>query len=232
MKDGPDISRIAALIGDPARSNMLLSLMDGRALTASELAEAGGITKQTASSHLSRLTEGGLLAREVQGRHHYYRLRDGDVAHAIEALLHVAERGPGKRTRTGPADPALRKARVCYDHLAGELGVHLFDTMKQGGCLSEMDGQVALTPAGWAFLEQAGVRADGLAKSRRPMCRACLDWSMRRHHLAGRAGAAILTRIIDLGWARRRPGTRIIAFTKPGEAAFEGWLRVAPRATP
>ena len=227
MKDGPDISRIAALIGDPARSNMLLSLMDGRAMTASELAEAGGITKQTASSHLGKLMDGGLLAREVQGRHHYYRLQDGDVAHAIEALLHVAERGPGKRTRTGPADPELRKARICYDHLAGELGVRLFDTMKRGGGLNERGGQFALTESGWGMLGKIGIAEADFGNSRRPMCRSCLDWSMRRHHLAGQAGAAILTQIMDLGWAQRRPGTRIIAFTKPGEASFERWLKTA-----
>ncbi|WP_273187274.1 ArsR/SmtB family transcription factor [Hyphomonas adhaerens] len=232
MKDGPDISRIAGLIGDPARSNMLLSLMDGRALTASELAAAGGITKQTASSHLARLLDGGLLAREVQGRHHYYRLQDGDVAHAIEALLHVAERGPGKRTRTGPTDPELRKARICYDHLAGELGVRLFDTMKESGCLKEQGEQFSLTEGGWGMLGRVGIAESDFGKSRRPMCRSCLDWSMRRHHLAGQAGAAILTQIIDLGWARRKSGTRIIAFTKPGEASFEHWLRTAKRYAP
>ena len=220
MKDGPDISRIAGLIGDPARSNMLLSLMDGRALTASELAAAGGITKQTASSHLARLLDGGLLAREVQGRHHYYRLQDGDVAHAIEALLHVAERGPGKRTRTGPTDPELRKARICYDHLAGELGVRLFDTMKESGCLKEQGEQFSLTEGGWGMLGRVGIAESDFGKSRRPMCRSCLDWSMRRSHLAGPLGNALLARIYDLGWARREKGSRIVTFTPPGERAF------------
>lgn len=229
MKDGPDISRIATLIGDPARSNMLLSLMDGRALTASELAEAGGITKQTASSHLGKLLDGGLLAKEVQGRHHYYRLGDGDVAHAIEALLQVAERGPGRRTRTGPSDPELRKARICYDHLAGELGVRLFDTMQTAGCLSENNGDIGMTDAGWGFLGKAGIDPADFPKSRRPMCRTCLDWSVRRHHLAGQVGSVILSRIMELGWARRQTGTRIIAFSKPGEASFDRWLKSASR---
>ena len=225
MKVGPDISRVAALMGDPARSNMLLSLMDGRALTASELALSSGITKQTASSHLARLLDGGLLAREVQGRHHYYRLDDSGVAEAIEALLSLAERKQGKRTRTGPKDPALRKARICYDHLAGELGVLLFDRMSKQGWLNQVDGKLCVSSNGWQALNQIGMTQTSLPRTKRPQCKTCLDWSMRRYHLAGQVGTLILNRFFELGWAKRLPDTRIVEFSKDGEASLRAWLQ-------
>lgn len=225
MKDGPDISRIAALIGDPARSNMLLAMLDGRALTAGELASQAGITKQTASSHLARLLDGGLVAREVQGRHHYYRLGGADVAQALEALLGVSEGRTGPRTRTGPRDPVLRKARICYDHLAGELGVLAYDRLMADGVLVRRGGVLRVSKAGWARLGEMGVAEDGLAGSRRPVCKDCLDWSMRRHHLAGQVGAALLVRMFERKWAKRVAGTRVIQFTPSGEAALRTWLR-------
>ncbi|MBA3069594.1 MAG: winged helix-turn-helix transcriptional regulator [Hyphomonas sp.] len=228
MKDGPDISRIAALMGDPARSNMLLAMLDGRALTAGELAAQAGITKQTASSHLARLLDGGLVAREVQGRHHYYRLGGADVAQALEALLGVSESRTGPRTRTGPRDPALRKARVCYDHLAGELGVLAFDRLLAAGVLVRRGEAISVSKAGWARLGEIGVAEDGLARSRRPVCKGCLDWSMRRPHLAGQVGAALLVRIFERKWARRVAGSRVISFTPAGEAALRTWLRAPP----
>lgn len=224
MKDGPNISLVASLIGDPARSNMLLSLMDGRALTASELAASAGITKQTASSHLSKLLEGGLLAKEIQGRHHYYRLGDPDVASAIEALLNVAARGVGKRTRTGPKDPALRKSRICYDHLAGERDVEMLDRMQQKKWITGSGDTLIITPSGWAALGRLEIQEDSLPKTRRPQCKTCLDWSMRRHHLAGQIGAQILSRFIEMKWAKRLPDSRIISFSARGEAAFNVWL--------
>ena len=211
-------------MGDPARSNMLLSLMDGRALTASELASSSGITKQTASSHLAKLLAGNLVAREVQGRHHYYRLSDPDVAQAIEALLNVAERGPGKRTRTGPKDPALRKSRICYDHLAGELGVMMYDRMLEKFWLSDKEGSIKVSTEGWVALGDIGVRPSDITKSRRPQCKTCLDWSMRRHHLAGQVGALILDRVLELGWAKRQSGSRVIEFSPSGEKSFRDWL--------
>jgi len=225
MKDGPDISRIAALIGDPARSNMLLAMLDGRALTAGELALQAGITKQTASSHLARLLDGGLVARAVQGRHHYYRLGGADVAQVLEALLGVSEGRTGTRTRTGPRDPALRKARICYDHLAGELGVLAYDRLVADGVLVRRGGALGVSKAGWTRLGKIGVTEEGLVKSRRPVCKDCLDWSMRRHHLAGQVGAALLVRMFERKWAKRLAGTRVIQFTPSGEAALRTWLR-------
>ena len=164
------------------------------------------------------------MAKEIQGRHHYYRLSNGDVAQAIEALLAVAERGPGRRTRTGPKDPALRKSRICYDHLAGELGVLMYDRMREREWLVDRDGAVEVSPNGWQALGKIGLYKTDLPRTRRPQCKTCLDWSMRRHHLAGQVGALILDKILELGWAQRQQGSRVIAFSAPGEASLREWL--------
>jgi DNA-binding transcriptional ArsR family regulator len=223
MKAGPDIAMVAALVGDPARSNMLTALMTGRALTASELAHQAGVTPQTASSHLSKLEAGGLVEQEKQGRHRYYRLSDPDVASVLEGLEGLAARAGHMRVRTGPKDPALRHARVCYDHLAGDLGVQMLDSMKQQRLLRQRKQDIELTAEGERFLtDTLQISADALAHPRRPLCRACLDWSERRHHLAGTLGAALLTRFTELKWATRdpAPGSRVVNFTRNGEKRF------------
>jgi DNA-binding transcriptional ArsR family regulator len=223
MKAGPDIAMIASLVGDPARSNMLTALMTGRALTATELAHEGGITPQTASSHLAKLEAGGLIEQEKQGRHRYYRLSDPDVAAVLEGLEGLAARAGHMRVRTGPKDPALRHARVCYDHLAGDLGVQMLDSMKQQRLLRQRKQDIELTAEGERFLtETLQISADALAHPRRPLCRACLDWSERRHHLAGTLGAALLNRFTELKWAARdpTPGSRVVNFTRNGEKRF------------
>jgi DNA-binding transcriptional ArsR family regulator len=214
---------VAALVGDPARSNMLTALMTGRALTASELAHQAGVTPQTASSHLSKLEAGGLVEQEKQGRHRYYRLSDPDVASVLEGLEGLAARAGHMRVRTGPKDPALRHARVCYDHLAGDLGVQMLDSMKQQRLLRQRKQDIELTAEGERFLtDTLQISADALAHPRRPLCRACLDWSERRHHLAGTLGAALLTRFTELKWATRdtTPGSRVVNFTRNGEKRF------------
>src|SRR6202000_801238 len=223
MKAGPDIAMVASLVGDPARANILTALMSGRALTASELAHQAGVTPQTASSHLSKLESGGLIALEKQGRHRYYRLADPDVASVLEGLEGLAARAGHLRVRTGPKDPALRHARVCYDHLAGDLGVHMFDSMKEQKLLRQRKEDIELTAEGERFLtETLQISADALAHPRRPLCRACLDWSERRHHLAGTLGAALLTRFTELKWASRdaTPGSRVVNFSRNGEKRF------------
>jgi len=223
MKAGPDIAMIAALVGDPARSNMLTALMTGRALTASELAHQAGVTPQTASSHLSKLEAGGLVEQEKQGRHRYFRLSDPDVASVLEGLEGLAARAGHMRMRTGPKDPALRHARVCYDHLAGDLGVQMLDSMKQQRLLRQRKQDIELTAEGERFLtDTLQISAEALAHPRRPLCRACLDWSERRHHLAGTLGAALLTRFTELKWAMRdpAPGSRVVNFTRNGEKRF------------
>ncbi|MCP5366980.1 MAG: winged helix-turn-helix transcriptional regulator [Hyphomicrobiales bacterium] len=220
MKDGPDIALLGALIGNPARANMLTALMSGKALTASELAAEAGVTLQTASTHLAKLEHGGLVRQRKQGRHRYFALADDDVGGLLEGMMGLAVRKGHLRARTGPRDPALRKARVCYNHLAGELGVRLFDSLRRRGFLADDDGALALTAAGADFVRDFGLDPDALRDPRRALCRPCLDWSARRSHLAGALGTALLDRIYDLGWARRQEGTRVVDFTRRGEAAF------------
>ncbi|MEO0362447.1 MAG: winged helix-turn-helix domain-containing protein, partial [Pseudomonadota bacterium] len=220
MKEGPDIAALAGLIGDPARANMLAALMSGRALTATELAAEAGVTAQTTSAHLKKLTEGGLVAARKQGRHRYFALASDEVGGVLEGLMGLAAGQRRLRARPGPRDPALRRARVCYDHLAGEAGVAMFDALKAAGRVEEVGEDVRLTDAGCAFAEAFGV-APSAPGSRRPDCLACLDWSMRRTHLAGALGAGLLARIYDLGWARRVDGSRAVAFTTAGAKGFE-----------
>lgn len=221
MREGPDIARIAALVADPARSAMLLALMDGRALTATELAGVGGITKQTASGHLAKLVDGEVLCVEAQGRHRYFRLAGPHVAALLEALM-VFSSDAAPPLRTGPKEPALRKARICYDHLAGEMGVMLFDHARKNGWLAD---DLTLTDHGWAKLAEIAVSQDDLRASNRPLCRTCLDWSQRRHHLAGQVGKAVLDRLFALSWARRVPSSRVIRFSPEGERRFRAWLK-------
>ena len=224
MKEGPDLSRVAALIGEPARAAMLAALMDGRALTAGELGREAGVAKPTASGHLGQLLAARLVARDVQGRHHYYRLDGADVALALEALMGVAARRGATRIRPGPKDPAMRKARVCYDHLAGEMGVFIFDRLRENGGLAGEGPELAVTKAGWRQLADLGLEQAAFSAGRRATCRACLDWSVRRHHLAGAVGAGVLQRIFQLKWARRDEGSRVVALTPAGESALRAWL--------
>lgn len=219
MKEGPDIAMIGALLGDPARANILTALLGGQPLTAGELARETGVSAQTASGHLGRLHDGGLLAVAKQGRHRYYSLSNPEVATLLEQVLGLAARVGATRARPGPKDHALREARVCYDHLAGERAVVLFERLQGLGAFSgEVEGLV-LTARGSELLSQLGVELD--ARSRRPVCKACFDWSERKSHLAGLAGAALLDRFIVLGWVRRSPGSRVVSVTPTGAVALD-----------
>lgn len=220
MKEGPDIALLGALIGDPARANMLTALMSGKALTASELAAEANVTLQTASSHLGRLQIGGLIGQRKQGRHRYFSLADDEVGSLLESMMGLAAKKGHSRTRTGPKDPAMRRARVCYNHLAGELGVRMFDSLRARNLVAGDGDDLDLTGAGRTFAGQFGIDVDSLERSRRPLCKSCLDWSARRSHLAGALGTALLDRFYRLGWARRVDGTRIVTFTGRGEAEF------------
>ena len=214
---------VAALVGDPARANMLTALMTGRALTAGELAAQAGITPQTASSHLAKLEAGRLIEQEKQGRHRYYRLTGPDVAGVLEGLDGLAARTGHMRVRTGPKDPALRRARICYDHLAGDLGVQMLDSMKKQRLVRQSKQAIELTPEGKRFMASTlQIDAEMLTHPRRPVCKACLDWSERRHHLAGTLGAAMMTRFTELKWAARdaAPGSRVVNFSRQGEKRF------------
>ncbi|WAJ31600.1 ArsR/SmtB family transcription factor [Antarcticirhabdus aurantiaca] len=231
LRTGGGIAATAFLMGDPARAAMLAALLGGQALTAGELAAEAGITAQTASSHLVRLVEGGLVAVERQGRHRYVRLASPAVAEALEGLMALASPAvttTATRRPRGPRDAAMRLARTCYDHMAGRLGVALADALERDGRLRLDSGAGLVTPAGEAVFPAFGIDLAGPATARRPLCRTCLDWSERRPHLAGRLGAALLARSLELGWVARAPKSRTLAITPAGERGFVDVFRCEP----
>ncbi|WP_447763022.1 ArsR/SmtB family transcription factor [Sphingopyxis panaciterrae] len=218
MTSNAKIAEIAAQVGHPARTAMLVALMDGRALAAGELAAVAGVTPATASGHLAQLTGAGLLTLESQGRHRYHRLASPAIAAMIEGIMTVAS-DPARRAaaivRTGPRDPAMRLARTCYDHLAGQLAVAVADHMAAAGHLEMTGDGGMLTDSGSAFLQAIGIALPDPAP-RRPFCRPCLDWSERRPHLGGWLGAALLTCLRDRQWVRAQQGSRTLLITPPG----------------
>jgi DNA-binding transcriptional ArsR family regulator len=224
MKEGPDISVVAALIGNPASANMLMALMAGPALTATELAQESGLTLSTASGHLARLEKAGLVAIARQGRHRYFRLADAVVAVALESLMPLAARAGHVRIRTGPRDPELRRARSCYDHLAGDLAVRMLDRFLERRLLVRRAEDLRLTQDGEHFFAGKGIDTARLDHGRRPMCRCCLDWSERRYHLSGLLGAAIFDNILAMRWAVREPKTRVVRFSETGERKLVAWF--------
>jgi DNA-binding transcriptional ArsR family regulator len=225
MTDGPNIARVAAIIGETSRAKVLSVLMADRALTATELANHVGVTKQTLSAHLAKLLEARLITVEAQGRHRYFRLANRDVARLIESLMGVAFRAGAVRLVSSPREPALRKARVCYDHLAGEIAVEMHDALLSRGLLRNDTKGLRLTRAGERWFERIGIDVAALATQRRTLCRPCLDWCERRHHLAGALGAALLQRIFSLRWARPARDSRVVSFTPTGEQALRRQLQ-------
>lgn len=233
------VAEVARLIGDAARANMLLALMGGQALAAGELALSAGITAQTASGHLAKLVEVRLVAVEKQGRHRYYRLASPEIADVLHALMSVAAAGPARHRPPGPRDEALRLARTCYDHMAGRLAVALAEALQQRGHVAFSEGAALVTDEGRRFFCDFGLDLSASGPSRRALCRACLDWSERRPHIAGRLGAGLLGRVLELGWVARVPGGRALGITPAGERGFEaafglpaGWREPrAPRSS-
>ncbi len=231
MKEGPDIALLGTMIGDPARANMLVALMSGLALTAGELANEAGITAQTASSHLKKLEQAGLVRQRKQGRHRYFALSDSDVGTVLEAMMGLAASRGLVRSQVGPKDPALRKARICYDHLAGDMAIKMFDSLIARNVLQERDDDITVTEAGRDFFTQMGIDLSKLQSSRRPLCKPCLDWSNRRTHLAGSLGQAILQHFVESGWCIRQDGSRSIVFSPTGETQFEALFTLKSDAT-
>ena len=215
-----DMAELGALLGDPARASILTALIDGRALTATELAEVAGVAPQTASGHLAKLSTANLLDLRKQGRHRYYRLASPLVASMLESVMSVAAMQlPPRRTPSSQLDEGMRTARTCYDHIAGRLGVAIADTLVTRGYVLLADDGGEVTPAGADFLTAFGAALSrkGL---RRVFCRPCLDWSERRWHLAGAVGAALCNRCIDLHWIERAQGTRALTITPKGRRGF------------
>jgi DNA-binding transcriptional ArsR family regulator len=247
-----DIAKIGALVADPARARILLALGDGRALPASVLADEAGVAPSTASAHLGKLVDGGLLTVESHGRHRYFALADERVGELIEALARLAPPAPVRSLRQGTDAQALRTARTCYDHLAGMLGAGLMEAMIERDLLCGGDGSFArgafdhdrlaapgsdvdyrLTERGLEELEAFGIDFTALAARPRPLVRYCVDWSEQRHHLAGSLGAALAQRVLDLGWVLRRRGSRALRVTEPGREGLRETfgLDLAPATT-
>lgn len=220
------VAEVAALVGDVARANILSALMGGQALTASELAHRAGVTPQTTSGHLAKLLDGELIALEKQGRHRYFRIASPDVAQTIHALMNLAAGGPRRHYPVGPRDEALRRARTCYDHMAGRIAVSLVDAMSESGFVQLGDGAAIVTDEGRRFLAGFGLSLESEGRSRRPLCRTCLDWSERRPHLAGRLGAALLDRMLALQWVARLPDSRALGILPAGERGLADEFRL------
>jgi DNA-binding transcriptional ArsR family regulator len=223
----PGLARVAALLADPGRAAMLWALMDGSARPAGELTLIAGLSPSAASAHLARLAEGGLLAPEVRGRHRYYRIATPEIAVAIEALMNVAHAAAPalpvvRPARTVPVE--MRHARTCYDHMAGEVAVRLFDWLVDGGMLVRNGEDLEATERGAARLAAWGVDLGALRTRRRRFACTCLDWSERRPHLGGALGAALLERFTSNGWVERASRPRVLRITPPGQREFDAFV--------
>ncbi|WP_298771835.1 helix-turn-helix transcriptional regulator [uncultured Shewanella sp.] len=216
----PNIAYIASLIGDSTRASMLTALLSGKALTATELAIEGEISASTASSHLNKLIEGRLIKVRKQGRHKYFQLFDHHIAALLEQLLNVSASTSLSTTKTGPNNSRLKQSRICYDHLAGTLGVALFDSLKHNQYIIECNNDTRLTDKGLDFFKTIDKDLFRLNTSQRPQCKACLDWSERRSHMAGQLGKWILTDLLNNKWAVSDLDSRAIEFTPLGLIKF------------
>jgi DNA-binding transcriptional ArsR family regulator len=220
MRSDPNIAKVASLIGDPSRVAMLVSLLGGKALPAGELARSARISPQTASSHLAKMVEGGLLTHESYGRHKYFRLASSEVGHALESLQAIAPSNPVRSLRESDRLKALHYARTCYDHLAGKIGVALTERLLELKLIVESGKDFVLSAEGEKKLLALGVEIEGSPKKRRHFARQCLDWSERRHHLAGSLGAALTRRLFELEWIEKMPDGRAVRITDAGIKGF------------
>ncbi len=212
----PDLAKVASIIGNPSRAAMLSALLGGQSLLASELARIASISPQTASAHLAKMMQAGLIGQEAQGRHRYYRLANPEVGQALESLNVIAPMKPVRSLRESQQLQSLRFARTCYDHLAGQVGVAVADALLNQGLLKASGPNFILTEAGEQWFQAFGIKPDALRKSRRHFARQCLDWSERRNHLAGALGAAFAAQLFERHWMRTVPGSRALRFTEEG----------------
>lgn len=217
MDAEPDLGRIARTIGDPTRIRMLTLLMEGRALTAKELAYGSGVEPATGTAHLRRLLGDALVVSKNQGRHKYFRLASPQVARCVESLMVVALPVEAKTAQT---IPPLHQARFCYDHLAGRIAIEMIHTMLERNLLRLEEKDFALTPKGARWFTSLGIDLASAAATRRKFAPACLDWSERQDHLGGALGAALAQHLVTSGWLKRKPGTRTALITERGRAAL------------
>jgi DNA-binding transcriptional ArsR family regulator len=210
------MAEVAALVGDPARANILSALMGGQALTASELAFAAGVSPQTTSGHLGKLADGRLIACVKQGRHRYFRIATPRVAEMLEGIMAVVADAPPRHRPPSKLDEAMRNARTCYDHVAGKLGVGITDALCAHGHVVLTDEGGEITDSGVTFFQKFGVDLDTAHNRRRIFCRPCLDWTERRPHLGGAVGAVLAQRCFDLKWLSRMRDSRALAVTPAG----------------
>jgi DNA-binding transcriptional ArsR family regulator len=227
MSSAPQIAEVAALVGDPARANMLCALLGGRALTATELAFAAGVSPQTTSGHLGKLSAARLVTLMKQGRHRYYRLAGPQVGQMLESIMSVALTGPPRFQPKSKLDDKLRHARTCYDHIAGVLGVALADrlTEREFVVLDDEGGEV--TRSGLDFFGKLGVDLSAARNKRRMFCRPCLDWTERRPHIGGAVGAALAQRCFELKWIERVRDSRALAITPAGRRGLDEFFALS-----
>jgi DNA-binding transcriptional ArsR family regulator len=230
MAADADIASIGALIGDRVRAEMLQALLGGDRISAGQLARAAGVSKSGASAHLRRLRDGGLIRDETVGRHRLYTLASPEIADVLEALARVAPLRPARSLRESESARALRAARTCYDHLAGELGVGITEALVGRGYLVTNEESFTITADGASFFSELGIDVDELGCRRRSLARTCLDWSERKHHLAGSLGAAVADVFLQRRWIRRLPGGRAVALQTAGRAWLEQELGYATRS--
>ncbi len=226
MEPDADLAAIGRLIGDPNRARILQALMGGMPQSGSALASAAGISRSLASAHLKKLTAGGLVRAERRGRQQLYSIAAVQVAEALETLQLLAPVNPVNSLRGSSRMRNLRWARTCYDHLAGVTGVAVTEALAAREAIGERDGAWVLGPAGPRVFAEVGIDTGSVPRRTRPLLRPCLDWTERRHHLAGALGAAVTTELTRRGWVRRTGGSRIVTVTPAGHAGLESWLGV------
>lgn len=226
MNASPNVAEVASILGEPSRSLILTSLMDGRFHTATELAYMAGIKQQTASFHLSKLLKANLITVEKHGRHRYYQLTDGEIAQTLESFLAIACPPEIRSLKQSTQMKALKSGRTCYDHLAGELGVKLTQAMIQEGLIEKEEKEFVVTSKGETFFDEFGLNILELRQKRRSFSRICLDWSERQHHLAGALGEAITIKFVELNWIEKHPSSRAVKVTEEGEFGLKKYFNM------
>ncbi|MCM3707062.1 MULTISPECIES: ArsR/SmtB family transcription factor [Cytobacillus] len=216
MTVNSNVAKVASLISEPSRAAILTALLDGRFHTVNELAHMARVKPQTASFHLKKMLDAQVVTAEKQGRHRYYGIMNQEVARVMESFLSIAPAAEIKSFKHASEDKAIRSARTCYDHLAGNLGVQITESLTKRGFIAEEKDTFSVTEDGKAFFHSMQIDLTSLKKKRRSFSHKCLDWSERRHHLAGALGNAILEKLLERNWIQRIPKTRAIKITPSG----------------